>query len=224
MEKIIQEYTAVDLSRWARKEHFEVFQGFAQSTFNQTVLVDITVLLSHIKNVGWKFYPTIIFLVAKVVNRHPEFRMAMKDNELVIWNEIHPNYTIFHNETETFSSLWSHYDGDIQHFQKTYSEDMARYGDNLAYWPKEESRENIFFISGIPWVSFTSFSVSVANMKNFFAPMFTLGKYYEQEGRVLLPLAVQVHHSVCDGFHVARFFNELQEVCDALPQQTGQQE
>ncbi|EPW8855484.1 CatA-like O-acetyltransferase, partial [Enterobacter kobei] len=49
-------------------------------------------------------------------------------------------------------------------------------------------------------------------------------KYYEQEGRVLLPLAVQVHHSVCDGFHVARFFNELQEVCDALPQQTGQQE
>ncbi|HGH4633383.1 TPA: CatA-like O-acetyltransferase, partial [Enterobacter kobei] len=65
---------------------------------------------------------------------------------------------------------------------------------------------------------------SVANMKNFFAPMFTLGKYYEQEGRVLLPLAVQVHHSVCDGFHVARFFNELQEVCDALPQQTGQQE
>ena len=94
MEKIIPEYTAVDLSRWARKEHFEVFQGFAQSTFNQTVLVDITVLLSHIKNVGWKFYPTIIFLVAKIVNRHPEFRMAMKDNELVIWNEIHPNYTI----------------------------------------------------------------------------------------------------------------------------------
>ena len=224
MKKTAPEYTPVDLSRWARKEHFEVFQSFAECTINQTVLIDITALRKHIKKVGWKFYPTIIFLLSKIMNRHPEFRMAVKDNELVIWNEIHPNYTIFHNETETFSSLWSHYDGDIQHFQKTYSEDMARYGDNLAYWPKEESRENIFFISGIPWVSFTSFSVSVANMKNFFARMFTLGKYYEQEGRVLLPLAVQVHHSVCDGFHVARFFNELQEVCDALPQQTGQQE
>lgn len=224
MKKTAPEYTPVDLSRWPRKEHFEVFQSFAECTINQTVLIDITALRKHIKAVGWKFYPTIIFLLSNIMNRHPEFRMAMKDNELVIWNEIHPNYTIFHNETETFSSLWSHYDGDIQHFQKTYSEDMARYGDKLAYWPKEESRENIFFISGIPWVSFTSFSVSVANMKNFFAPMFTLGKYYEQEGRVLLPLAVQVHHSVCDGFHVARFFNELQEVCDALPQQTGQQE
>jgi len=216
MEKTTLEYTPVDLSRWARKEHFEVFQSFAQSTFNQTVLLDITALLKHIKEVGWKFYPTIIFLLSKIVNSHAEFRMAMKNNELVIWNEVHPNYTIFHNETETFSALWSHYDGNIHHFQDVYLEDVTRYGNNLSYWPKEESRENIFFISAIPWVSFTSFTVNVANMQNFFAPMFTLGKYYNQEGKTLLPLAVQVHHSVCDGFHVARLINELQEMSDNI--------
>ncbi|MEW7951386.1 CatA-like O-acetyltransferase, partial [Enterobacter hormaechei subsp. xiangfangensis] len=94
MTKITPEYTVVDLSRWARKEHFEVFQGFAQSTFNQTVQLDITVLLKHIKEVGWKFYPAIISLISHVVNRHPEFRMAMKDDELVIWNEVHPSYTL----------------------------------------------------------------------------------------------------------------------------------
>lgn len=216
MIKTTPEYTPVDLSRWPRKEHFEVFQSFAQSTINQTSLVDITALLKHIKDMGWKFYPTIIFLLAKIVNRHPEFRMAMKNNELVTWNESHPNYTIFHHETETFSSLWSHYDGNIQHFQDVYSADTARYGDNLSYWPKEESRENIFFVSAIPWASFTSFNVNVANMQNFFAPMFTLGKYYPQDGKVLLPLAVQVHHSVCDGFHVARLFNELQALSDDI--------
>lgn len=216
MIKTPAEYTPVDLSRWARKEHFEVFQSFAQSTINQTVLVDITALLKQIKEVGWKFYPTIISLLAVVVNRHPEFRMAMKNNELVTWNEVHPSYTIFHKETETFSSLWSHFDGNIQHFQQVYSEDTARYGDNLAYWPKGESRENIFFVSAIPWVSFTSFNVNVANMQNFFAPMFTFGKYYPQEGKVLLPLAAQVHHAVCDGFHLARLFNELQEMCDEI--------
>ncbi|MND89275.1 Chloramphenicol acetyltransferase [compost metagenome] len=216
MKTTTLEYTPVDLSRWARKEHFEVFQSFAQSTINQTVLVDITVLLKHIKESGWKFYPTIIFLLSKIVNSHVEFRMAMKNNELVIWNEIHPSYTIFHNETETFSSLWSHYDGNIHHFLDVYSEDVARYGNNLSYWPKEESRENVFFVSAIPWVSFTSFNINVANMQNFFAPMFTIGKYYQQDGKVLLPLAVQVHHSVCDGFHVARLFNELQEMCDDI--------
>ncbi|MNN23190.1 Chloramphenicol acetyltransferase [compost metagenome] len=142
--------------------------------------------------------------------------MAIKDNELVIWNEVHPSYTIFHNETETFSSLWSHYDGNIHHFQHVYAEDMARYGNNLSYWPKGESLENIFFVSAIPWVSFTSFNINVANMQNFFSPMFTIGKYYNQDGKVMLPLAVQVHHSVCDGFHVARLINELQEISDNI--------
>lgn len=144
MKKTAPEYTPVDLSRWPRKEHFEVFQSFAECTINQTVLIDITALRKHIKAVGWKFYPTIIFLLSNIMNRHPEFRMAMKDNELVIWNEIHPSYTIFHPETETFSSLWSHYDGNIHHFQNTYAEDTARYGNSLSYWPKEESRENVF--------------------------------------------------------------------------------
>ena len=116
MKKTTLEYTPVDMSTWARKEHFEVFQSFAQCTFNQTVQLDITALLKHIRQVGWKFYPTIIFLLSKVLNNHTEFRMAMKNDELVIWNEIHPSYTIFHNETETFSSLWSHYDGNIHHF------------------------------------------------------------------------------------------------------------
>ena len=66
MEKITPEYTSVDLSRWARKEHFEVFQSFAQSTINQTVEIDITALLNHIKKVGWKFYPTMIFLLSEI--------------------------------------------------------------------------------------------------------------------------------------------------------------
>lgn len=216
MKKTAPEYTPVDLSRWARKEHFEVFQSFAQSTINQTVLIDITALLNHVKETGWKFYPTIIFLISKIVNRHPEFRMAIKNNELVVWNNSHPSYTIFHNETETFSSLWSTYDGNIHHFQAVYSEDVAQYGNNIAYWPKGESPENVFFISAIPWASFTSFNINVAHMQNFFAPMFTLGKYYAQDGKIVLPLAVQVHHSVCDGFHVARLCNELQAMSDDI--------
>ena len=50
MTKITPEYTAVDLSSWARKEHFEVFQSFAQCTINQTVQLDIT---AEAYQTGW---------------------------------------------------------------------------------------------------------------------------------------------------------------------------
>lgn len=38
-----------------------------------------------------------------------------------------------------------------------------------------------------------------------------MGKYYTQGDKVLMPLAIQVHHAVCDGFHVGRMLNELQQ-------------
>ncbi|MFD0019701.1 CatA-like O-acetyltransferase [Streptomyces sp. NPDC058382] len=40
------------------------------------------------------------------------------------------------------------------------------------------------------------------------APVFTLGRYVEREGRALLPLAVQIHHAAADGFHTARPVDE----------------
>ncbi len=96
----------------------------------------------------------------------------------------------------------------------TYIRKMwACYGENLAYFPKGFI-ENMFFVSANPWVSFTSFDLNVANMDNFFAPVFTMGKYYTQGDKVLMPLAIQVHHAVCDGFHVGRMLNELQQYCD----------
>ena len=41
-----------------------------------------------------------------------------------------------------------------------------------------------------------------------------MGRFYEREGRVLMSLAVQVHHAVCDGFHLCRLVNELQARLD----------
>ncbi len=147
------------------------------------------------------------------MNAHPEFRMAMKDGELVIWDSVHPCYTVFHEQTETFSSLWSEYHDDFRQFLHIYSQDVACYGENPAYFPKGFI-ENMFFVSANPRVSFTSFDLNVANMDNFFAPVFTMGKYYTQGDKVLMPLAIQVHHAVCDGFHVGRMLNELQQYCD----------
>lgn len=39
-----------------------------------------------------------------------------------------------------------------------------------------------------------------------------MGKYYKDQDKFILPLAIQIHHSVCDGFHVCRFISELQEL------------
>ncbi|HHQ4522109.1 TPA: CatA-like O-acetyltransferase, partial [Aeromonas veronii] len=51
---------------------------------------------------------------------------------------------------------------------------------------------------------------------DYFAPVFTMAKFQQEDNRVLLPVSVQVHHAVCDGFHAARFINTLQMMCDNI--------
>ncbi|WP_367116074.1 CatA-like O-acetyltransferase [Helicobacter sp.] len=37
-----------------------------------------------------------------------------------------------------------------------------------------------------------------------------MGKYYHNGNQIFLPLAIQVNHRVCDGYHLGLFVNHLQ--------------
>jgi chloramphenicol O-acetyltransferase type A len=47
-----------------------------------------------------------------------------------------------------------------------------------------------------------------------FAPIFTLGKFEKDNDKILLPIAIQVHHAVCDGYHVGKFAEGLQALAN----------
>lgn len=80
----------------------------------------------------------------------------------------------------------------------------------MEFAPKKDKPINTFDVSMIPWTTFGSFNINVYNSDKYFLPIFTMGKYFEQDGKRLLPLSVQVHHAVCDGYHVATFIESLQ--------------
>ena len=63
-----------------------------------------------------------------------------------------------------------------------------------------------------PWESFDGFNLNLQKGYDYLLPIFTIGRFYEENGRYFIPLAIQVHHAVCDGFHVCRFISELKEL------------
>lgn len=57
----------------------------------------------------------MLYYLTTVVNRHVEFRIAFnKDNELGVYDEMLPCYTIFHKDTETFLNIWTVYCKDYE--------------------------------------------------------------------------------------------------------------
>ncbi len=204
-------FKLINVAAWSRKEHFDFFKDISCS-YSMTLNLDLTSLLVEIKKQGIKLYPTMIYLISTIVNRHEEFRTAIdREGRLGVFDFLHPSYTIFQKDTETFTTLWTEYSESFSGFYENYQLDIKRYGDVKKLLGKPDSPANVFSISSIPWVSFTGFNLNMPKVTDYLLPIFSTGKYFEQNDKIWLPIAIQVHHAVCDGFHVARFVEELQQ-------------
>ncbi|QKS72819.1 type A chloramphenicol O-acetyltransferase [Paenalkalicoccus suaedae] len=208
-------FIRINKKEWDRKEYFDHYLN-QQTTFSMTSNIDITKLLVELKKRHLKIYPAFIYLVSKVANSHKEFRMAMDSNgEVGYWGEVYPSYTIFDQEAHTFSSIWTKGLHDFALFHSSYEKDVDLYKNTGKLFPKTPVPENTIPISMIPWSSFTGFHLSVNNGGNYLSPIITSGKFSQLNGRTILPVSVQVHHAVCDGYHASLFINELQLLADS---------
>lgn len=207
----------VDPDCWPRGPQFEHYFIDVPCTYSMTGNLDITSLLLTVKEQGFRLYPVLIYGIARAVNARQEFRMSIDAQGRVGWSDTaDPAYTVFHRDDNSFSSIWTEYCPDFQIFYSRCIADMAEYGDIHLLDAKPAGERKLFDISCIPWTSFTSFHLNLKNGYGHLAPIFTIGKYFSNGGRMLLPLALQVHHAVCDGYHTAGFFNDLQDWADTF--------
>lgn len=58
------------------------------------------------------------------------------------------------------------------------------------------------------------YNINVFGDEKYLLPIFTMGKFFYVNEKRMLPLAIQVHHAVCDGYHVGRFIELLQKEID----------
>ena len=203
-------FTLIDMESWKRKEHYLHFINEVRCTYSTSVNIDISNLN------GYRLYPTMIWLLTQTVNSIPEFRTALTSDWLGIYEQMHPAYTIFNQEQKTFSGIWTEFHSDYLDFLKAYESDIAMYSSSMKFAPKPDRPNNSFDISMVPWFSFTAFDINVFDDGKYLLPIFTMGRFFDIDGRKMLPLAIQVHHAVCDGYHVGKFVELLQEKINSL--------
>ncbi|MED3692230.1 type A chloramphenicol O-acetyltransferase [Peribacillus butanolivorans] len=207
-------FNIIDRENWYRKEYFEHYLQ-QQTTFSITNEINITVLMKNLKKKNYKLYPAFIFMVTKIVNSHREFRTSFNpEGNLGYWSEILPSYTIFDKKTYTFSSIWSPNVSRFSEFHSQYEKDVEEYNGTGSLFPKTPIPDNNIPISMIPWSSFTAFNLNINNGGDFLLPIITGGEYSQIKHELFLPVSLQIHHAVCDGYHASVFMNDLQRFAD----------
>ena len=173
--------------------------------------MDITDFLCRLHQKNYKFYPAMMWVLSSAVNSREEFRMGYDEQgNPGIWDYVSPYYTHFHKEDEQFVKLVTEYHSDFQTFYQRFLLDQEKYKDYRVFDLKEVP-SNVFDLSCLPWVHYRNFDMHIFDSGTYLAPVITWGKYSKiPDGRILMPLSMNIHHAAADGFHLCRFFSDIE--------------
>lgn len=207
-------FTPIDFEEWPRRAHFEYYHFKLKSKYTVNIHLDITELVHNYRSKKLRFYPVFLYVLIKAINSNSAFRIAYNEGVLGVWSYMVPSYTIFHQDDETFSDIWSSYHPELKVFYRSVLKDMESYRHVKGVKVKPNQPKNCIPISSVPWISFTSISQDSILDSDFLSPIIRFGKYYTENNRVKIPFSIYVNHAVADGYHSSKLIQNIQDLCD----------
>ena len=203
----------VDLENWERKNHFNYFKDVTYPHFNICGNIDITKFYKYVKENELSFLISFLYLSTKAANSIKEFRYRIREDKVVEHEKLDPAFTIM-AENQMFSFCTAKFIEEFNEFYINTSKEIEKTKNNIII-EDEVGRDDLLFSTSIPWISFTSVTHPIQMKPVDSIPRVSWGKYFEENGKIKLPLSVQAHHALVDGFHVGQYFNIIQQMVDA---------
>ncbi len=203
----------IDVQSWSRKAHYNLFKEMDYPHFNICSNVDITLFKDFIKQNNIPFFRAMIFLASKIANSIPEFNYRIQsDDKVVEYDYTHPSFTVM-SKPDLFGFCTVDYSEDYTTFSNRTDKEMKILQNEVNIEDAWE-RDDLIYITSLPWISFTSVTHPVNLSKTDSIPRICWGKFFEENGKIRLPFSVQANHSLMDGVHVGKYFSLLQKTLD----------
>ncbi|MEX1186710.1 MAG: chloramphenicol acetyltransferase [Gemmatimonadaceae bacterium] len=199
----------LDVGSWSRREHFELFCGFANPFFSLCVDVDATATWERCAQADSpSFYIATLFHSLRAANGIEAFRLRIRGDRVWVHDSVRASATIL-REDDTFGfgifppapgleEFASHAAGEVAAAKRVTPLVLPRPGE-----------DDLIYHSSLPWMRFTAFS-NALNGGKASVPRVVFGRCAQRGGRWLMPVAVEVHHALVDGLDVARYLEAFQ--------------
>jgi chloramphenicol O-acetyltransferase type A len=144
----------IDLDNYNRRGLFNSFKDRDIPYFSTTCNIEIQNLKKFVKLRNISFFVSFSYIISVSVNRIPQLRHRIIDGELYEFKIVDPGYTVLLDD-ETFSFCDSKF---FEDFHTYYEYAIARI-EEVKNRPDQNNadKNHMFFITSIPWFSFTSF-------------------------------------------------------------------
>lgn len=154
----------------------------------------------------------LFYASLRSANAVEPFRYRIRDQRVFVHEVIHGGSTVM-RDNETFGFSYFSFQESFAAFAAEGRREMERVKGTTRLDPRTDDDDLIHY-SVIPWISFTSFAHARRWNTDDTVPKLVFGKYFERDGRVRLPVSIEVHHALMDGLHVGRFVDGFQALLD----------
>jgi Chloramphenicol O-acetyltransferase len=202
----------IDVENWNRKDHYNFFRQLDYPHFNICGNVDITRFYRYLKENGLPFFISVLYATTETANSIKEFRFRIRLDKVIEHEVVSPSFTVM-TEGEVFSFCTANFTEKYTDFKSAALEEIQKIKNNVTI-ADEPGRDDLLYVTSIPWISFTNITHPIHMNPVDSIPRISWGKFFEEGGKIKLPLSVQVHHALVDGMHVGQYFNSLQDILD----------
>jgi chloramphenicol O-acetyltransferase type A len=209
----MKEWTAmrkIDINSWPRRKHFEVYRQFDFPHFNLTFPVDVTGFYTWVKGRGDSYTLATAFLLSSVANEIAPFRLRIRGDEVIEHELVHPSFTVL-LENELFSFCTVEFLRDYESFHSAGERRIEEISRNPTL-EDEPGQDDLLFMTSLPWVHFTGLMHPIQMHPVDSVPRIAWGRIDDDDGKLHMPLSVQVHHALMDGLHVGRYAQRVQHL------------
>lgn len=198
----------VDLRTWRRRQHFELFRTFDHPHFNMCANLELKAFEQHARDRGVPFTVAFVYAITRSANDVPEFRLRIRSGKVIEHETVSPSVTILVDD-DLFSFCTIPYCASFPEFADRAIAMMAHVKEHPTL-EDEPGRDDLLYMTALPWVSFTSFTHPMRLHPADSIPRFAWGRFYRDGHGLKIPLSVQGHHALMDGIHMARFYAGLE--------------
>ena len=200
----------LDVAGWKRREHFQLFRGFADPFFSVCVEVDATATWERCRGpASPSFYVATLFHSLRAANDTEAFRMRIRGERVWLHDSVRASATILRDD-DTFGFGIFPPAPTLAEFNAQAVDEVAGAKRIAPLVLPRPGEDDLIYHSSLPWMRFTAFS-NALNGGSDSVPRLVFGKCAQRGGRWTMPVAVEVHHALVDGLDVARYLERLQQ-------------
>ena len=208
--------TEIDLATWPRREALALFRRFQKPQYSVTARLDISAILARkAREPGFSSYLACVHAAGAALHGVPELRCRIRGASVVIHDRLRLSPTLQLPDGR-LGFTYLDWQPDFAAFAPPARAAIATTLAQGQVKPGIDGDDAVAFLSCQPWLDFTAFDNPVFDADDTI-PRVCWGRYTpEPGGRWSMAVALQVHHGLADGAHVAAFFAVMQSAADGF--------